>query len=86
MLQLFLSCVPAVAQILPVAIGGFDERNLFPAQPSLDLFFPRNRCSNVSTNLEVNQTSGVVLGRKPRNQLAFVFRHPPFQVVCDSGI
>jgi len=60
---------PTFAQIAPAWIYGLYERKLFRPRPTLDLFLPLNRRSNVSVVLVENEPVDVIKRGETRIEL-----------------
>ena len=75
-----------LTQILPVAIGRFDQCDLLTAQPAFDLLFAMDRAPDIPENFVMHQASDVISRGETRNELPSMLEDSSLQVVGDAGI
>ena len=84
-LQLLLG-VPAFAEVLPGGIGGFDEGDLFAAEPAFELLLHGNGVVNVLKIGEPDKAIAVVSGCEAGKELALVFQDTAAEFAGDSDV
>src|SRR5664280_2633635 len=79
--------IPPGSQVLPLRVDGFDECNLLPPQPALDLLLSFDGGPDVGRGLEVNQAVKVVPRRERRLVVVHaMFGQTPRQVTGNAGV
>jgi hypothetical protein len=74
------------AQVLPLGVFGFDERDPFIPSPALDLLFAGDGDFGVAVGLEPNQFVDVVFLGKAGDFSAFVLQDAAEEIVGHSGV
>jgi len=77
---------PVLAQVPPLGIPFFDQRELPRSRPALDLLLSRNRDDRTVCLLEEDQPVASVTLREARGQAGLVFEDPPLKVVGDADV
>jgi hypothetical protein len=80
------SSKPISSQIFPVWIIAFDERILFGASPTLELFFPRDGIANVTKVRVIHENDTMVVSREARNLAAPMLSNTHEQIVRYSDV
>jgi hypothetical protein len=73
-------------QVAPFWIPARDERFLFWAAPTFELFFTCYRVPWVWIGFEVNQLVRIVLPGKRASKSKRVFAATPLETVCDTDV
>jgi hypothetical protein len=73
-------------KVLPRRIVPLNQPDFLFSPPPLDLFFARDRVTNVSKLFAMNKPKDIVSRGKSRDEPLPVFNHPPLQVVGHAGI
>ena len=77
---------PLVTQILPGWVGGFDEGDLFAAEPAFDLFFSGDGVACIVEGLEVYQAGDVVFLGETGDEFVFVLVDATLKLAGDAGV
>src|SRR5262245_51985492 len=73
-------------QVEPAGIDTLDQPDLPFAPPTLERVFAGTRLEDRLKLLEIDESVNAEFLREPRHDLAFVFTHPPAQVIGDADI
>ncbi len=77
---------PLIAQVFPRRIYGFNQSNLFLAEPSFDLFFSTDCSGNILENFKVNQPIDIVPACESFGQLLLVLINAALKIVRDADV
>jgi hypothetical protein len=75
-----------LAKIAKLRIHPPNQRKLLLPPPSLDLFFPADRVTNIAKALEINQPFHFILFREPITTALLVLRDASFQMARHPGV
>jgi hypothetical protein len=77
---------PSSAQIVPMRIVLFDQRDLLAPNPALELLFTCNRSTHVSGRFEMHQPRYVVPARETADQVVFMLVNASHEVTRHTDV
>jgi hypothetical protein len=86
---LLLKCIliePAIAQVIPIRVLGFNQCYLLAPDPALYTLFPGNSRSYIIGGFVIDKLGNIVFSRKTRHQLQLMFEDPSIKVTRYSRI